>query len=257
MLPDLPSYLPDLLTPLGRKWEWAANIVSERMGLGGSYSIYVFFGDVPSDSSSWGTAKNLVGVHSVFASKHKTTTGYLVSGSVSLTASLVDQIMGGNLAGLTSLVVRPFLKEKLTWAVKKCDGTVVPNDQVPGLQVKVVVSKVKPAPSQDQTPDYEQPEEQDEVTEGEAGGAKPGNNPYGGDVPSKPPSGSYGTDGPLSPVDAPSGGYGGAIGAGNGSVGGGSGSGGSGSGSGSYGGGAFDQPSCIPNVVYEYKYVTV
>jgi tyrosinase len=237
-LPDLPSYLPDLLTPIGRKWDWAANIVAERMGLGGSFTVYVFLGKVPEDSSSWGTAKSLIGTFSIFASKRMTAeSGSLVSGSVSLTATLVEQIMGGYLKGLDAVVVEPFLAKELTWAVKKCGGEVVPNDQVPGLVVEVVSSKVKPAPNKDSAPTYEVAEPHDDITNGNAGGAKPGSNPYNGSIPYKPSGGSY-NPGPGADGGSASPGLGGS------------------SGSGGYAPG-LAQPSCIPNIKYEYVYVSV
>jgi tyrosinase len=170
-LTPLPSNLPSLLTPSGREFDWACNIVGQRMGLGGSYIVYIFLGDVPSDSSTWGTAANLVGTHGFFASSSMTaSSGWLVSGSVSLTAALVEKIGGGMLKGLDSSVVEPYLSAHLNWAVKKASGDVVPNSAVPGLEVTVVSAKVTPAKGADVAPVFGTPQTHGNVTSGATGG---------------------------------------------------------------------------------------
>jgi len=141
------------------------------MGLGGSFIIYVFLGDVPSDSFTWGSASNLVGTHGVFASSAMTaTTGWLVSGSVSLTAALVEQIAHGKLKGLDTVIVEPYLSANLNWAVKKATGEVVANNAVPGLEVTVVSSTVTAAKSSKSAPIFGSPETHGNITSGLTGG---------------------------------------------------------------------------------------
>jgi hypothetical protein len=47
--------------------EWFARVQSQTYALRCSYSIYLFFGDLPSSPSEWRYAENLVGVVEVFA----------------------------------------------------------------------------------------------------------------------------------------------------------------------------------------------
>ncbi|KAF2434294.1 Di-copper centre-containing protein [Tothia fuscella] len=223
LVPSLPSNLPDLLTPGGRQYDWACNVVAERMGLGGSFIIYVFFGDVPKDSSKWGTAKNLVGTHGVFGSKTMTAkSGWLVSGSVSLTAALVEKIAHGSLKGLDATFVEPYLAKNLNLAVKKASGEVVDNKNVPGFEVKPVSAKVTPAKDSRSAPVFGTPQ-------GLGNGAT-GNFGY---------SGTFGSSGGF---------YGSNYGSGSGSK--------SGSGS-SLSVGSSPQPTCIPQVEYVYEYTYV
>ncbi|KIV99429.1 uncharacterized protein PV09_08861 [Verruconis gallopava] len=170
-LTPLPSNLPSLLTPSGRTFDWSCSIVAERMGLGCSFFVYIFFGDVPADSSTWGSASNLVGSHGFFASTTMTaTSGWLSSGSVALTPALVEQIAVGKLKSLDASVVEPFLHQKLNWAVKKVNGEVVDASSVPGLEITVVLTKLVPPASSNSAPTWEVPQSFTNVTSGLSGG---------------------------------------------------------------------------------------
>ncbi|KAF1999331.1 Di-copper centre-containing protein [Amniculicola lignicola CBS 123094] len=71
-------------------------------------------------------------------SKRASTLEQTLKGSVSLTASLLDQITAGKLDSLDEREIVPYLTQKLTWKVFTRDGKLVPHDQLRGLVVEVV-----------------------------------------------------------------------------------------------------------------------
>ncbi|KAI9712251.1 MAG: hypothetical protein M1828_001729 [Chrysothrix sp. TS-e1954] len=155
--------------------DYSCNIVTERMGLGGSYTVYVFFGAVPSDSSTWFVAPNLVGSQGILgATSMPKRNGWLVAGAVSLTTALQDAYKAGHLRSLAKSDVTPYLKEHMNWSVKTAAGQVVPNNEVPGLAVSVASTNVMPALSSGGTPSYGQAEIVNQITHGKAGGLQEG-----------------------------------------------------------------------------------
>ncbi|KAF2187121.1 Di-copper centre-containing protein [Zopfia rhizophila CBS 207.26] len=65
-----------------------------------------------------------------------------LKGTVSLTASLLDDIAAGKLESLNQNQVLPYLKQKLTWKVYAANGTVIPHGSLQGLTIDVVSIKV-------------------------------------------------------------------------------------------------------------------
>ena len=159
--------------------DYSCNIVTERMALGGSYNIYVFLGSVPSDSSTWFTSASFVGSQGILGdTQMPRKVGWLVSGAVSLTSALQEQVHAGKLASLAESDVTPFLKKELNWSVKMASGQVIPNNEVPGLAVSVASTRIMPALSYSGTPSFGQTTllggASNEATHGKAGGLQSG-----------------------------------------------------------------------------------
>ncbi|KAK6428007.1 hypothetical protein LTR95_015856 [Oleoguttula sp. CCFEE 5521] len=165
--PEEPSLFPRdpaaAARPKQLRREYIANIVSEKFALNGSYAIYVFLGDFDSeDPSCWPTNSNLVGTHAIFAALPgdsegngmSMSSGMRVTGTVPLTSALLDKAKNGDLKGLRKADVEGYLRENLGWSVRMFNGTAVPNDQVPGLNLKVVGADVQPATTGDQFPKW-------------------------------------------------------------------------------------------------------
>lgn len=138
-----PSYLS------GR--EYITNIKAQKFCLDGSFSIFVFLGDNPTTSpADWSSDPSFVGLNGIFSA---TTVGQSdndirANGAIPLTAALEAKLASGELGSLNEEVVGPYLKDQLRWKVRSMQNTEIPIDQVPGLQVSVLWSEVRPASSQ-------------------------------------------------------------------------------------------------------------
>ena len=120
--------------------EWIANLRVEKQALGGPFAIHLFLGDAPGDTRTWPHAPNLFGVMSVFASPSgggmSMSTEQMVSGTVPLTAKLVEEMTRKALPTLEIYDVVSFLQQNLQYRIQLPDGTEV--KQVNSLVVEVV-----------------------------------------------------------------------------------------------------------------------
>ncbi|KAI1383252.1 Di-copper centre-containing protein [Hypoxylon trugodes] len=131
---------------IGDKYrEWIANIRVNKHAMGGSFSIHLFLGDVPSDSSSWPVASSLVGSLGVFAHKglHGRMSDRRISGTIPITSALVGMVASGTVPSLHADDIEPFLKSNLELRVSLADGTVVDAHEVDGLGITIVSSLVR------------------------------------------------------------------------------------------------------------------
>ncbi|KAH8884511.1 Di-copper centre-containing protein [Thozetella sp. PMI_491] len=128
--------------------EWIVNIRVEKQALRGPFSIHLFLGSPPPDTRTWPSAQNLVGTMSVFAAPSSdtmyTTSGPTITGTVPLTAALVNRAAAGSLHSLSPDDIIPILKNSLHCHVLSNRGMEV--DQISSLKVDVV-SYVVQAPS--------------------------------------------------------------------------------------------------------------
>lgn len=174
--PNLGHLAPDLaslLTPTGRRHDYMANILSQHMGLNGSYNIFIFLGQPINNESKWLVDSNLVGSHGVFSAQgmqSKMNNDVLVSGIVPLTSALVGRVADKKLASLEESDVLPYLAQNLMWKVVQSDGCVIDNAQVPGLEVSVVSADVVPAANCEGFPTWSQSRTLGGATQGKAGG---------------------------------------------------------------------------------------
>ncbi|KAA1472059.1 photo-regulated tyrosinase [Dentipellis sp. KUC8613] len=133
-------------------WEWTARIHIEQYAIGGSFSVLLFLGNVPSNPDEWRTSPNFVGAHHAFVNSvpaHcancRRQGGLVVEGFVHLNEGIA------RLSGLGSLepdVVKPYLTKELHWVVQKVDGTSVPLADVPSLEVTVIATPLSLEPGE-------------------------------------------------------------------------------------------------------------
>lgn len=171
------SNLPGLLTPTGRTHDYTCHIVSEKHGLGGTYTVFGFLtnNSIPDNADQWLTHPDFCGAHSIFAPLGQDSkTGMLVGGTISLTTSLVGKVANGEIPSIEENDVLPYLQNNLQWKVATAAGAVVPNNQVPGLTVGAVSQKVMPAANQGSLPTYGNGNTNNDVTHGKSGGIQSG-----------------------------------------------------------------------------------
>ncbi|KAL9091416.1 MAG: hypothetical protein Q9165_004802 [Trypethelium subeluteriae] len=114
--------LANATTSTGARRQYITIIRADKMGLGDSFSVYIFVGPFnDSDSSGWQSEPNLVGTHGFFANLGgmKTKVPLMASGTVPLTSILADKVESGKLSGLGVEEVSAYLKQNLSWRVMK------------------------------------------------------------------------------------------------------------------------------------------
>ncbi|KAI0383782.1 Di-copper centre-containing protein [Hypomontagnella monticulosa] len=146
----------------GKYREWLANIRVTKQAMGGSFSIHLFLGEVPSDPSMWLIASSLVGTLGVFAHRgaHGTASGRKVAGTIPITSALMYMIASGNISSLHANDVEPFLKSNLELRVSLTNGSVVEAHEVDGLCVKIVSASVKAPESEGMLSEWDKIEHQ-------------------------------------------------------------------------------------------------
>lgn len=137
--------------------EWIANLRVNKHAMGGSFNIYLFIGEVPSDPSSWPVASSLVGTLGVFAHKgahghrgvHSHSSSRKVTGTIPMTSALMNMVTSGNISSLHTGDVEPFLRSNLEFRISLANGTTAEAHEVDGLCISIVSSIVKAPESED------------------------------------------------------------------------------------------------------------
>lgn len=161
-----------------RNIQYIANVAYPRWTLDGSYTIYLFMGNPQrEDGLTYPFEDTLIGSVNVLAVPGMTSNKQISSGAIPLTRSLKAQIGGKLLQSLDRIFVIPFLQRALVWRVAAASGQIVPNDQVPGLEVSVVSADFSPASSWNSFPTYQPFASLADITDGKAGGLKFGASP--------------------------------------------------------------------------------
>jgi len=122
--------------------EWSVLIRCKQFEVIGSFSVFLFFGDVPSDTHKWVTDKAFIGVFDVFANdspdicpKCTENSDVILNGVVDLNAPLIKK---SGLKTLEAEEVVPYLTGKLSWGVLRgIDGQKVDLETFPSLEVTV------------------------------------------------------------------------------------------------------------------------
>ncbi|RYP23081.1 hypothetical protein DL765_001336 [Monosporascus sp. GIB2] len=126
-------------------YEWIANIRVKKDALNDSFMIHLFLGTVPGDPSTWTVASNLVGTLGVFA--HSGPHGKMgqrhIAGTIPMTSALLDAIAARKIVSLRPRQVEPFLKSQLRLRISLLTETVVSPEEVDGLGVSIVSSRVR------------------------------------------------------------------------------------------------------------------
>jgi len=121
--------------------DWRVRVSVKKYEVGGSFSVYLFFGDVPADSSQWYYDKSFVGTFDVFSTNAPDKCGNCVEqrekaivGYIHISRAILERSDKGS---LDKSVVLPQL-EKLRWAVKKADTKeVIDLKKIPSLYVTI------------------------------------------------------------------------------------------------------------------------
>jgi len=139
-------------TPL-KFTEYICNIKAPKHILHQTYRVHIFLGPFDGSTSTWHTQDALVGTFAVFGKDPATTacgkcksdaeSHVIITGTVPLTAGLIDQYKKGNLGSMDKENVLPYLKDNLHWRVTLADGSDKRREEVPGLGVSVVTTDVE------------------------------------------------------------------------------------------------------------------
>lgn len=134
----------------GGHYEYITNIVTQRYGLNGTYSVLIFLGEPASpDPATWATDGSLVGTYGIFAvamPAGRALPSLSVTGAVPLTTKLLAKVNSGALASMLAQDVNGYLAKYLAWkVVRASDGSSVDPGAVPGLQVSVVSAQATAA----------------------------------------------------------------------------------------------------------------
>jgi tyrosinase len=170
------------LAPGGKYTEWIVNVRAQKHGIGQSFRVLVFLGDINPDPKSWDLEYNCVGRVSVLGRSPETqcgkcktdnANGLIVSGTVPLTSALLQDIVGGRVHSLNAADVVPYLRDNLKWKVTLFTGEERNVTEVPDLKVSVASTEVTIGP--DGLPHYSghyvlHPD----ITHGKAAGLEPG-----------------------------------------------------------------------------------
>ncbi|KAF2464024.1 Di-copper centre-containing protein [Lindgomyces ingoldianus] len=162
--------------------DWTVNIRVEKHCLPQTFSIMVFLGDVPTDPTTWSASEPLIGSVSVLAQGEETQCGkcrqdqeegLIITGTVTLTETLMDKVLDGSLPSLGAPDVEPYLVKNLHWRVKMMGGLEVPRDQIAGL--KVIVSSDEVGITDEDLPVHlGEPTVHPNITDGRLGGFSDG-----------------------------------------------------------------------------------
>ena len=115
--------------------DWTVRIRFNKYGLGQSFGVLIFLGDVPDDAEQWISSPNFVGTHAAYVSNVTSQPdqydNYAQMEGISVGCAPLNASMA-KLSGLSSFdpnVVTPYLKANLNWRVQTvrsfCDQSFV------------------------------------------------------------------------------------------------------------------------------------
>ncbi|KAI0667737.1 tyrosinase [Trametes maxima] len=125
-------------TPL---WQWTARIRIKKHEVGGAFAVLLFLGPVPDDPKGWHTAPSYVGAHHAFVNSATAQCANCRGRADAATEGFVhlDEAIAKRV-GLSSHepeAVKGYLRQALSWRVRKADGTAVPLEGLGSLEVLV------------------------------------------------------------------------------------------------------------------------
>nr|AAX44240.1 tyrosinase [Trametes sanguinea]AAX46018.1 tyrosinase [Trametes sanguinea] len=155
-------------------WDWTARIHVKKYEVGGSFSVLLFLGAIPENPADWRTSPNYVGGHHAFVNSSPQRCAncrgqgdLVIEGFVHLNEAIARH---AHLDSFDPTVVRPYLTRELHWGVMKVNGTVVPLQDVPSLEV-VVLSTPLTLPPGEPFPVPGTPVNHHDITHGRPGGS--------------------------------------------------------------------------------------
>lgn len=133
--------------------EWVTNVRVVKHSLGQTFRVMIFLGDFNSNPETWPFEHSLVSRVTVLGRgntnkncdkcRADAAKDFVVTGTVSLTSALLQDIADGRLASLDKEDVVPYLQKNLHWRVSLFDGSERARDQVDGLKVGVCSTQVQ------------------------------------------------------------------------------------------------------------------
>jgi len=155
---NISGYINDVMNPKQGDTchEYVANIQVDSMKMEGSFTVFLFAGPFDEhDPSAWYDEKSLIGAHGFFSGPESMGDGSaLVNAGATITDSLLMNKAGGLLDDLTHGAVTAFLKKCIEWRIVKSDGTILDEDDVPGLEVAIMTAEVKVSGYKHQLPSW-------------------------------------------------------------------------------------------------------
>ncbi|KAK0450230.1 photo-regulated tyrosinase, partial [Armillaria borealis] len=125
-------------------YDWTARIRVKKYGLGGSFSVLIFLGEVPEDPQLWHSSPSFVGAHHAFVNSAadqcencRSQADLIIEGFVDLESAIAKR---SGLRSFDPAVVEPYLKRELSWRVQKAGGTAVGLSKVTSLEVTVLAT---------------------------------------------------------------------------------------------------------------------
>jgi len=155
--------------------EWTVRIRCKKFELGGSFSVLLFFfevPDVPDNPNKWSLDPRCVGSFNAYVDEEpedgdgQGLTDATISGFVHINDSILKQ---SPQQSLDPDNVVPFLKEHLYWRVLKEDGSVPELSSLPSLEVMVLATPLT-QPVGAPFPEVGKPVYYPDITRGKAGG---------------------------------------------------------------------------------------
>ncbi|KAI0631930.1 tyrosinase [Trametes polyzona] len=122
-------------------WEWSVRVRVKKYEVGRGFAVLVFLGRVPDDPRDWYAAPTYVGAHHAFVNSAqqrcvscRRRAGALIEGFVHLNDALAKHAA---FHSMEPEIVKPYLRRKLSWRVRKIDGSAIPPEHLASLEVVV------------------------------------------------------------------------------------------------------------------------
>lgn len=146
---------------------YIANIETDAMGSTGSFTVFLFDGEVDdNDPSSWWTADSLFGIHGFFTGPRMGDGSTLVHAGISLNPALGKRRSDGALSDMSDAAVSDYLRANLEWRIQMLDGSVVALADFPHLEVAILASNVQMPTTNEGLPAWGELKTLTEITQG-------------------------------------------------------------------------------------------
>jgi len=147
--------------------EYIVNVKVDSMDTEGSFTVYIF--DGPFDDSNpagWWHEEDLIGMHGFFTGPEALGDGSaLVNAGISITAALLQDVQRGRLSDMGHDAVIAYLKKNIEWRIMSLNGSIIPANELSGLEISVVTADVTLPASDTAMPIWESWAVLTEVTE--------------------------------------------------------------------------------------------
>ncbi|KAI1794977.1 hypothetical protein LXA43DRAFT_1091553 [Ganoderma leucocontextum] len=154
-------------------WIWSARVCVKMSELDGNFFVFIFLGSVPEDSREWNNAPSYVGAFGTYGlgrgANIPAMAEVVTEGSVHLNRALARNY---SVRTFDPDDVTPCLKDHLDWRIQMVDGTPVPVEKLPSLEVTVVAVQLAMRVGE-VLPEVAKAVVHRDITSGRLGGAHP------------------------------------------------------------------------------------